>query len=66
MKSAKLTDRELQVMKLLTLGMPNKEIAQKLRISKNTVDRHLASIYRKLDVHNRTEAVLRYIDPSEH
>jgi LuxR family maltose regulon positive regulatory protein len=52
-----LTDRELEVLRLMARGMTNREIAQKLVVASGTVKAHAASIYRKLDVHNRTQAV---------
>ncbi|MBW8010743.1 MAG: response regulator [Chloroflexi bacterium] len=54
---AELTNRERQVLALLISGMTNKDISETLMISTNTVKRHLKSIYRKLDVHNRANAV---------
>jgi LuxR family maltose regulon positive regulatory protein len=52
-----LTERELEVLQLISLGRTNKEIAGQLYIAPGTVKAHTASIYRKLDVANRTEAV---------
>jgi ATP/maltotriose-dependent transcriptional regulator MalT len=52
-----LSQRELEVIHLIALGRTNQEIAQQLIISLGTVKAHTASIYRKLDVANRTEAV---------
>lgn len=52
-----LTKRELEVLQLIALGKTNKEIARQLVIAPGTVKAHTASIYRKLDVANRTEAV---------
>jgi LuxR family maltose regulon positive regulatory protein len=54
-----LTGRELEVLELIALGRTNKEIAQQLIIAPGTVKAHTASIYRKLDVANRTEAATR-------
>ena len=54
-----LSQRELEVLDLIALGMTNQEIARQLIISPGTVKAHTASIYRKLDVANRTEAVAR-------
>lgn len=53
-----LTDRELQVLRLAAKGIGNKQIGIELGISDRTVQGHLASIYSKLDVSTRTEAVL--------
>jgi DNA-binding NarL/FixJ family response regulator len=52
-----LTDRERDVLCLVAAGRLNKEIAAELMIATNTVNTHLKSIYEKLNVHNRTEAV---------
>jgi DNA-binding NarL/FixJ family response regulator len=52
-----LTDRELQVLGLLAQGLANKQIAVALGISEHTVKFHVSSIYTKLNVTNRTEAV---------
>ena len=52
-----LTDRESQVLQNLALGMANKQIALVLNISEHTVKFHISSIYGKLGVTNRTEAV---------
>jgi len=54
-----LSKRELEVLHLMALGRTNQEIAQQLIVSPGTVKAHTASIYRKLDVANRTEAVAR-------
>ncbi len=52
-----LSDREIGVLKLVALGRANKEIAHALSISEDTVKGHLKSIFTKLDVGDRTEAV---------
>ena len=54
-----LSQRELEVLHLIAVGRTNKEIAQQLVVAPGTVKAHTASIYRKLDVANRTEAVAR-------
>jgi LuxR family maltose regulon positive regulatory protein len=54
-----LSDRELEVLQLMALGKTNQEIAQQLIVARGTIKAHAASIYRKLDVANRTEAVAR-------
>ncbi len=56
-----LTERELEVLGYIADGMANKQIADFLKISPNTVKYHLASIYEKLGVSNRAEAVTRGI-----
>jgi len=52
-----LTDRERQVLQLTAQGLANKQIAAALEISDNTVKFHLSSLYAKLGVTSRTEAV---------
>ena len=51
-----LSERELEVLRLLAVGLSNKEIAETLVIAASTVKQHLKNIYGKLDVHNRTQA----------
>jgi DNA-binding NarL/FixJ family response regulator len=52
-----LTERETEVLGLLSKGLANKQIAVTLGISEHTVKFHVSSIYTKLNVTNRTEAV---------
>jgi LuxR family maltose regulon positive regulatory protein len=54
---AKLTSREIDIIELLSLRLSNKEIAEKLFISPETVKRHTINIYKKLCVNNRQKAV---------
>ena len=54
-----LTDRESDVMRLLALGLANKEIGRRLRISEDTVKTHVSRILAKLGAHSRTQAVLQ-------
>jgi LuxR family maltose regulon positive regulatory protein len=54
-----LTDREMEVLQLLTTPLSTQEIAQELFISVHTARSHIKSIYRKLDVHTRMEAIQR-------
>jgi DNA-binding NarL/FixJ family response regulator len=56
-QAERLTEREAQVLELLALGLANKQIALRLKISDHTVKFHISSIYAKLGVTNRTEAV---------
>jgi DNA-binding NarL/FixJ family response regulator len=51
-----LTSREVDVLRLVTAGMTNREIASRLGISSRTIDAHLRSIYGKLGVASRSEA----------
>ena len=51
-----LTARQAEVLRLLAAGMSNKEIAAALYLSPSTVERHLATIYRKLGVAGRVDA----------
>lgn len=57
----KLTARELEVLQQLAKGKLNKEIAQKLNINERTVKFHVSSIFKKLNVQNRTEAVTKAV-----
>ncbi|NBU43424.1 MAG: LuxR family transcriptional regulator, partial [Betaproteobacteria bacterium] len=52
-----LTPKELKVLSLVQIGLPAKSIAPQLNISIFTVNQHLRSIYRKLNVRNKMEAV---------
>ena len=54
-----LSQRELEVLQLMAQGMTNQEIAKQLIVAPGTVKAHTASIYRKLDAANRTEAAAR-------
>jgi DNA-binding CsgD family transcriptional regulator len=53
-----LTDREREILNCLAEGLSNKAIAARLYLSVRTVEGHLASIYNRLGVHSRTEAML--------
>lgn len=55
--SSVLTDREKAVLKLIADGLTNKEISQRLSISESTVENHIHSVYKKLKVSNRAQAV---------
>jgi DNA-binding NarL/FixJ family response regulator len=54
-----LSDRETEVLRLMASGSPNKVIASNLCISESTVKTHVANIFQKLDVNQRTEAVTK-------
>ncbi|GJD46125.1 HTH-type transcriptional regulator MalT [Methylobacterium cerastii] len=53
-----LTVRERQILDLICQGLGDEAIAQRLNLSRNTVRNHSASLYRKLNVHKRTEAIV--------
>jgi DNA-binding NarL/FixJ family response regulator len=66
-----LTDREMQVLRLMAHSKTNKDIAAALFISENTVKNHVRNILEKLHLHSRMEAVTyawrkRLLDPREH
>ncbi|MCD6639907.1 MAG: response regulator transcription factor [Nocardioides sp.] len=54
----RLTDRELEVLRLVAKGMNNREVAKELFISENTVKNHVRNILEKLQLHSRMEAVM--------
>jgi DNA-binding CsgD family transcriptional regulator len=54
-----ISERELQVLEHLAAGRSNKEIANRLEVSPNTVKTHVARLFEKLQVRRRTEAILR-------
>jgi DNA-binding NarL/FixJ family response regulator len=55
---AALTDREVEVLRLVGRGMANKQVARQLGISERTVNAHLTSIFHRLDVTDRVQAAL--------
>jgi ATP/maltotriose-dependent transcriptional regulator MalT len=57
-----LTSRELQVLRLISTGRTNKQIAHELSLSERTVDRHVTNILTKLDVRSRTAATAYAFD----
>ena len=57
--SLKISEREYEVLGLLASGRSNKQIANRLDVSPNTVKSHVASLFAKLEVARRTEAILR-------
>lgn len=56
-----LTSRELEVMELMTKGLGSKKVAALLSISEKTIGNHLSRIYEKLQVSNRTQAVILFL-----
>jgi ATP/maltotriose-dependent transcriptional regulator MalT len=54
-----LTAREVEVLRLLAAGAPNRAIAEQLVVSLETVKKHLSHLFDKLGVANRTQAVAR-------
>jgi DNA-binding CsgD family transcriptional regulator len=59
---ALLTEREKEVLFLLISGLPNKGIAQKLFVSADTIKTHTLNIYRKMEVDNRSSAILKAVE----
>lgn len=57
LQSTLLSDRELQVLELVTSGLTNQDIAENLDISKRTVDSHISNILTKTDTNNRVSLV---------
>ena len=58
-KFQNLTDREMDVIKLISKGMSNKKISAELLISERTVKNHVSSILKKLSVNDRTQALIK-------
>ncbi len=61
--SSVCTDRELQIVRLLTQGMTNKQIANKLGIAEDTVKKHLQHVYKKLGVRRRALLIIDRVAP---
>jgi len=57
-----LTEREKEVLFLLVTGLPNKSLAKKLFVSDTTIKTHTLNIYKKMDVVNRTSAILKAME----
>ena len=53
---ASLTEREVEVLRLVADGRSNRQIADALFLSPRTVERHIANIYLKIEVHSKAEA----------
>lgn len=56
-----LTPRELEVLQMIAFGLTNAEAARRLQLSVHAIKFHLAAIYRRLGVNNRTEAAVTYL-----
>ncbi len=56
--STELSTRELEVLRLVAVGLPDKQVAEQLGISQKTVRNHLTRVYGKLGAGNRVEAVV--------
>ena len=56
-----LTPRELEVLEMISLGLTNAEAARRLSVSVHAIKFHLAAIYSRLGVNNRTEAAVTYL-----
>lgn len=63
---ARISKRETEILELLTQGLANKEIADRLSISVETVRVHLRRIYEKLHVQSRLEAAMKFRDSRQH
>ena len=59
-ESPALTRREREILQLLSMGLSNQEMAEKLVIAEGTLKRHVANLYQKLGVHNRAQAVRHF------
>ena len=57
-KLEKLSSREIEVLKLVSVGMFNKEIGKKLDISERTVKNHMSNIFKKIECTDRTQAAV--------
>lgn len=56
-QSASLSEREIEILELVATGLTNYDIAEKLEISKRTVDNHISNILKKTNTDNRVELV---------
>lgn len=64
-EEVKLSKRETEILEFLSKGLANKEIADRLDISVETVRVHLRRVYEKLHVHSRTEAAMKFRDAKD-
>ena len=56
---SELTPRELDVLRLIAQGLRNRDIAERLVISEKTVQNHISNIFAKLQVNDRSQAIVR-------
>jgi DNA-binding NarL/FixJ family response regulator len=56
--NTQLSNREMEVLRLLMKGLANRQIAAKLRICEKAVEKHLTNIYKKAGISSRAEAIL--------
>ena len=54
-----LSERELEILKLVAMGMSNKDVAERLFLSERTIKAHLTNIFNKLNVASRSEAIVK-------
>lgn len=59
--STKLTPKELEILKWVSLGLSNGDIAARQGVKLKTVCTHLNNIYSKMNVHSRTAAMVKYL-----
>ena len=65
LRKPSLSGKERQVLRLLVMGLTNSEISARLYLAESTVKSHLSSVYTKLGVRSRSEAVSLLLDPNE-
>ena len=58
-KDSEMTEREVQVLRLVAQGLTNQQVACKLNITERTIEYHLSEIFQRLEVSSRTAAVLK-------
>ncbi|MFI3301099.1 MAG: response regulator transcription factor [Candidatus Gastranaerophilales bacterium] len=61
-ENKELTERELIVLRKMSMGLSNKQIAKELFVTHHTIKAHVSGIYKKLDVTNRVEASMKARD----
>ena len=54
-----LSDTQLEIVRLISSGLSNREIAARVHLSENTIKSHVQEVFRKLGVNNRVEAAVR-------